>query len=202
MPPNQIGAAPHGMRCSGARSAVRSTASNCASRTAASCGCHHRPLLERAVELALARRRRPAAARAGRVQPTAGPNAPVRRLRHVVRRNADSSPPVATATRPGTSVQRFRSGAPLDWLLSLDGRERRRLTSPPAGQTDEAPRWIADGKAILFMRSGPTTNDATLIGEARGCAAGGGRLPRRTQKKCEWPASETNLARGISLLLV
>jgi dipeptidyl aminopeptidase/acylaminoacyl peptidase len=50
------------------------------------------------------------------------------------------------------------------WILSPDGRSRRRLTAPPAGRTDEVPRWSADGRAVLFVRSGPTAGNATARG--------------------------------------
>jgi WD40 repeat protein len=50
------------------------------------------------------------------------------------------------------------------WLLSMDGRERKQLTTPPAGLTDERPRWSADGRAILFVRSGPTAPNAMAAG--------------------------------------
>ena len=41
------------------------------------------------------------------------------------------------------------------WLLSSGGEVRRRLTSPPAGATDELPRWDRDGRSILFVRTTP-----------------------------------------------
>jgi hypothetical protein len=50
------------------------------------------------------------------------------------------------------------------WTISLDGRERRRLTEPPRGLSDELPRWSADRRGILFVRSGPTRRDATAPG--------------------------------------
>ena len=50
------------------------------------------------------------------------------------------------------------------WLLSPDGRTRRRLTAPPPGRSDELPRWTSDGRGIFFVRSGPTTRDATAGG--------------------------------------
>jgi hypothetical protein len=50
------------------------------------------------------------------------------------------------------------------WLLSVDGRERRRLTSPPRGSSDELPRWSGDGRSLLFVRSGPTRPNATASG--------------------------------------
>jgi hypothetical protein len=38
------------------------------------------------------------------------------------------------------------------WLLSLDGRTRRRFTRPPSGWSDESPIWSANGKVVLFVR--------------------------------------------------
>lgn len=54
------------------------------------------------------------------------------------------------------------------WLLSLDGRVRRRLTSPPRGTTDELPRFAGDDRSILFVRTSflRTTGPAELA--ARG----------------------------------
>jgi hypothetical protein len=46
------------------------------------------------------------------------------------------------------------------WLLGADGRTRARLTSPPAGATDEDPRLSADGRTVLFVRV--ARGDATL----------------------------------------
>jgi dipeptidyl aminopeptidase/acylaminoacyl peptidase len=50
------------------------------------------------------------------------------------------------------------------WILSVDGRTRRRLTAPPPGRSDELPRWAADGRAVFFVRSGPTTREAIARG--------------------------------------
>lgn len=50
------------------------------------------------------------------------------------------------------------------WLLSTDGRTRRRLTSPPPGRSDELPRWTSDGRGILFVRTGPTTRAGVAPG--------------------------------------
>ena len=50
------------------------------------------------------------------------------------------------------------------WLLSADGRTRRRLTTPPPGRSDELPRWTSDGRGILFVRSGPTNRNAVSRG--------------------------------------
>jgi hypothetical protein len=50
------------------------------------------------------------------------------------------------------------------WTLSLDARGRRRLTAPPRGLSDELPRWSGSGRAILFVRSGPTRGDLTARG--------------------------------------
>jgi hypothetical protein len=38
------------------------------------------------------------------------------------------------------------------WRVGLDG-SLRKLTSPPAGYTDESPRFSPDGRALLFIRS-------------------------------------------------
>lgn len=50
------------------------------------------------------------------------------------------------------------------WTVSLDRRESRRLTAPPRGLSDELPRWSGNGRAILFVRSGPTRGDTTARG--------------------------------------
>jgi hypothetical protein len=50
------------------------------------------------------------------------------------------------------------------WVVSLDGRTRRRVTAPPPGRSDEVPGWSADGRALFFVRSGPTRDDATAAG--------------------------------------
>jgi hypothetical protein len=61
------------------------------------------------------------------------------------------------------------------WLLSRDGRGRRKLTSPPTGFSDELPRWSADGRWLLFVRSGPTRGDATTAGTLSLVAADGSK---------------------------
>jgi hypothetical protein len=38
------------------------------------------------------------------------------------------------------------------WLVRLDGSQRR-LTAAPAGFADDSPRWVAGGRALLFVRS-------------------------------------------------
>lgn len=38
------------------------------------------------------------------------------------------------------------------WLVRLDG-SRRRLTAPPPGFADDSPRWVGDGRALLFVRA-------------------------------------------------
>ncbi len=50
------------------------------------------------------------------------------------------------------------------WLLSASGDSRRRLTSPPAGVTDELPRWAGDGRSILFVRTTPVGSFLTARG--------------------------------------
>lgn len=68
------------------------------------------------------------------------------------------------ATSAGRNWQQTRFGLERRaiWLVSLDGRTRRRLTSPPPGRSDELPRWAAGGRAIFFVRSGPTDRNATV----------------------------------------
>jgi len=39
------------------------------------------------------------------------------------------------------------------WILSRDGKTKRQLTNPPAGYSDEAPKWSADGHAVVFVRT-------------------------------------------------
>lgn len=71
---------------------------------------------------------------------------------------------VATAARPGGFEPHFGRERRSLWLLSLDGRARRRLTRPPSGLSDEFPRWSSDGRFLLFVRSGPTAPNATAGG--------------------------------------
>ena len=50
------------------------------------------------------------------------------------------------------------------FLLPVSGGPARRLTSPPANRSDEYPQWSDDGRFVLFVRSGPTTADASARG--------------------------------------
>lgn len=80
----------------------------------------------------------------------------------------------SAAIRPARSI----------WLLSLDGRRRRRLTQPPQGSSDDGPLWAANGKAVLFARERggrgglyEATLDGRLIGplaQLRGALVGVG----------------------------
>ena len=73
---------------------------------------------------------------------------------------------VVASAGPNTDAPRFGHERRGLWLLSLNGKRRRRLTSPPAGRSDEAACWAADSGTIYFARSGPTS----------GAAMAGGRL--------------------------
>jgi hypothetical protein len=71
---------------------------------------------------------------------------------------------VAVSAGPNRLQSRFGLERRSIWLLSLDGCSRRRLTAPPRGQSDELPRWNAEGTAVFFVRSGTTRPDATARG--------------------------------------
>lgn len=38
------------------------------------------------------------------------------------------------------------------------------MTAPPAGSTDELPRWSGDGQSLLFVRGDFTNRDANATG--------------------------------------
>lgn len=71
---------------------------------------------------------------------------------------------VAAAAGPRSSGTPFGHERRSIWLLDLDGSTRRRLTEPPPGRSDELPRWSADGRSLLFLRSGPTAPRAEAEG--------------------------------------
>ena len=71
---------------------------------------------------------------------------------------------VAVSAGPDRTDAAFGRESRAVWVLSTDGRERRRLTTPPPGSTDETPIWSADGRAVLFVRTGPTRADGTATG--------------------------------------
>jgi Tol biopolymer transport system component len=71
---------------------------------------------------------------------------------------------VAAAAGPNKMEELFGQEDRGIWLLAADGSQRRPLTSPPAGFTDEYPRWSRDGNWLLFVRSGPTRPDAVASG--------------------------------------
>jgi hypothetical protein len=66
----------------------------------------------------------------------------------------------ASAGRNGVET-RFGDEHRAIWLLS----PRQQLTTPPAGMTDEVPRWSSDGRAIIFVRTGPTAANVTAAGK-------------------------------------
>jgi dipeptidyl aminopeptidase/acylaminoacyl peptidase len=65
----------------------------------------------------------------------------------------DGTTVVAAAGPASRGMARFGQERRALWLLSLDGRSRRRLTRPPKGFTDEAPRFAPDGRTVLFVRT-------------------------------------------------
>jgi len=67
---------------------------------------------------------------------------------------------VAAAAGRNWIERRFGQEGRSIWLLASDGSTRRRLTRPPTGRTDEGARWSADGRSLLFVRSGPTNKQA------------------------------------------
>ena len=72
---------------------------------------------------------------------------------------------IAASAGPSGVQTRFGLERRSIWLLSTDGRgARRRLTTPPSGRSDELPRWTSDGRGLLFVRSGPTRDDALARG--------------------------------------
>jgi dipeptidyl aminopeptidase/acylaminoacyl peptidase len=71
---------------------------------------------------------------------------------------------VAAAAGRNWIESRFGGEARSLWLLTVNGKARRRLTAPPAGATDETPRWSRGGRLILFVRSGRTARNATAGG--------------------------------------
>ena len=71
---------------------------------------------------------------------------------------------VAASGGRNWSQSRFGLERRAIWVLSPDGRTRRRLTAPPRGRSDELPRWSAGGRTLFFVRSGPTTRDAVARG--------------------------------------
>jgi hypothetical protein len=81
---------------------------------------------------------------------------------------------VAAAAGPH-KVGRFGREARSIWRLATRGSSRRQLTRPLAGKTDETPRWSADGRFLLFLRSGPTRGDATALGSIYLVPSAGGR---------------------------
>jgi hypothetical protein len=48
--------------------------------------------------------------------------------------------------------------------MRADGSSRRSVTAPGRGLSDETPRWSRDGRWVLFVRSGPTTPNASASG--------------------------------------
>ncbi|MDX6504008.1 MAG: hypothetical protein QOE29_1133 [Gaiellaceae bacterium] len=74
----------------------------------------------------------------------------------------DGSFVVASAGPNGTP--RFGRERRSLWLLSLDGKRRMRLTRPPVGRSDEDACFSADSATVYFVRSGPTTANATAKG--------------------------------------
>lgn len=70
---------------------------------------------------------------------------------------------IASAAGPNGIERRFGEERRSVWLLARDGSQRRRLTRPGSA-TDELPRWSADGRYLLFVRSRGTRRPATALG--------------------------------------
>lgn len=72
---------------------------------------------------------------------------------------------VAAAAGPNREDVPFGREARSIWLLPVTRGPRVRLTPPPPrGRSDELPRLSADGRFVLFVRSGPTDRDAGAPG--------------------------------------
>ena len=71
---------------------------------------------------------------------------------------------VVASAGPSRATVRFGDERRALWLLSLDRKERRRLTHPPVGRTDEDACFSADSATVYFVRSGATHADATAAG--------------------------------------
>lgn len=83
---------------------------------------------------------------------------------------------VASAAGPNRLEARFGQESRSIWRLWTGGRPlHRRITFPPAGRSDEFPLWSQDGHFVLFVRSGPTRDDATALGSIYLTPAGGGK---------------------------
>jgi Tol biopolymer transport system component len=68
---------------------------------------------------------------------------------------APSGRVLAVAAGPNTAPVGFGQAHRSIWLLRADGSPIRRLTRPPApGLSDEAPRFSADGRWVMFVRTG------------------------------------------------
>jgi WD40 repeat protein len=52
------------------------------------------------------------------------------------------------------------------WQVRLNG-SRRLLDTPPAGWADESPRWLPDGRALLFVRERSGRGSLMLLREGR-----------------------------------
>jgi hypothetical protein len=82
---------------------------------------------------------------------------------------------IAAAAGPNRIEARFGQESRSIWRLFTGRAMRRQITFPPAGRSDEAPRWSRDGHYVLFVRSGPTRDDATALGSIYLTPAGGGK---------------------------
>jgi hypothetical protein len=83
---------------------------------------------------------------------------------------------LATAAGPNRIEARFGQESRSIWRLWTGGRLiRRQITFPPAGRSDELPLWSRDGHFVLFVRSGPTRDDASALGSLFVTPAGGGK---------------------------
>jgi WD40 repeat protein len=82
---------------------------------------------------------------------------------------------IVAAAGPNRIEARFGQESRSIWKVFTGRNYRLKLTSPPANRSDESPRWSGDGHHVLFVRSGPTRDDATALGSLYVTPAGGGK---------------------------
>jgi Tol biopolymer transport system component len=81
---------------------------------------------------------------------------------------------LAAAAGASHELRAFGDEGRAIWLYSLNGRRERQLTDePPAGVSDESPRWSRDGRFVLYVRSGPTRSNAEASGRLYLAPTGG-----------------------------
>lgn len=91
---------------------------------------------------------------------------------------APSGRPLVAAAGPNGAPVSFGQEHRSIWLLHPNGDPIRRLTSPPApGLSDEAPRFSADGRWILFVRTRLVGNGSQDTIELTPTNGTGGAIP-------------------------